>query len=205
MQTISKIVAAGERLDLQENNLEGELRVSVYAGGVFYGTFLQMGATAKIVVELLGEKAGCDIRVGYLSDTDRGNEILCDVAHRAADTWSKQKIKGIAAGHGRSQFDGIIRIARDCPGADGLQNHQAILLSEDASFSCVPELEIYSDDVKCAHGSAVGAIDADQLFYLQARGIDEKNAKNLLIKGFLSDILTAEQVLVMEEWVGDHV
>ena len=85
------------------------------------------------------------------------------------------------------------RLARElCPAAeeiDGAQQHRALLLSRDATVEAVPRLEIYADDVKCAHGSAIGTLNQDQLYYMRTRGIDENDARALLTTAFLNEVL----------------
>ena len=72
---------------------------------------------------------------------------------------------------------------------DGYQLSKALLLNEQAEFNAKPELEIYADDVKCSHGSASGSLDENSIFYLMSRGLDQKTAKELLINGFLLDVV----------------
>jgi Fe-S cluster assembly protein SufD len=88
-------------------------------------------------------------------------------------------------------FQGRIEVARVAQKTDGYQMSQALLLSPDAEIDCKPELEIYADDVKCSHGATVGELNADQLFYLRARGIPEAEARVMLIRAFLDDALAA--------------
>ena len=85
-------------------------------------------------------------------------------------------------------FQGKVRVAPDAQKTDGQQMSRAILLSENAIANAKPELEIYADDVICAHGATVGEIDDDQLFYLKSRGI-QKKSKQILITAFLKDII----------------
>lgn len=157
----------------------------------------------KIILE--GDKSGCDINIVYLSNKNNKDVIEVEVVHKHKNTTSSQVIKGVLTDSACLQFDGIIRIPKDSQKCDGYQNHRAILLSDKASVKATPELEIYADDVKCAHGSAVGALDASNLFYLQARGIPESQARRLLIKAFLFDILPAEWEEHIEEWMAENV
>ena len=78
-------------------------------------------------------------------------------------------------------------VAKGADGADSRQTAKALLLSETAEADLKPELEIFADDVKCAHGAAVGDLDAESLFYLRARGIPEAEARGLLLQAFLED------------------
>ena len=102
-------------------------------------------------------------------------------------------------------FDGIIRIPKDSQHCDGHQNHRAILLSDTASVQATPELEIYADDVKCSHGSAVGALDENHLFYLLSRGIPMDEAKKILLKSYVMEILPETWEQYVDEWMDENV
>ena len=86
-------------------------------------------------------------------------------------------------------FQGKVRVAPNAQKTDGQQMSKAILLSDTATANAKPELEIYADDVICAHGATVGELDDDQLFYLKSRGISMDQARKILIKAFLQDII----------------
>jgi Fe-S cluster assembly protein SufD len=81
-------------------------------------------------------------------------------------------------------------VAQGANGSDSNQSAKALLLGENAEANLKPELEIFADDVKCAHGAAVGDLDADSLFYLRARGIPESEARGLLLHAFLEDAVS---------------
>ena len=95
----------------------------------------------------------------------------------AKKTISKQQIKGVATDSSSVHFDGQIVIPHGSQNCDGMQNHRGILLSEKAVISATPQLEIWADDVKCAHGSAIGPLAQDQLFYLETRGVHKDDAQ----------------------------
>jgi ABC-type transport system involved in Fe-S cluster assembly, permease component len=86
-------------------------------------------------------------------------------------------------------YQGKIYVNSDAQKTDGYQLSKAILLSENAEFNAKPELEIYADDVKCSHGSASGSLNQDSVFYLMSRGLSYKQSKELLINGFLLDVI----------------
>jgi Fe-S cluster assembly protein SufD len=100
-------------------------------------------------------------------------------------------VKNVLAGRSRGVFQGRIEVARGAQKTDGYQMNQALLLSPDAEIDTKPELEIFADDVKCSHGATVGELDADQLFYLRARGIAEPEARAILVRAFLTEALEA--------------
>ena len=139
--------------------------------------------------DLTGRGATCRSDVVYVLTADQQTIIRSDVRHNADKTVSRQLVKGAVGGQGQAVFEGGIFIPYDKKEIDGAQQHRALLLSSDASVKAVPRLEIYADDVKCAHGSAIGTLDPDQLFYLKTRGIDESQARNLLTTAFLNEVL----------------
>ena len=86
-------------------------------------------------------------------------------------------------------YQGKIFVNSDAQKTDGYQLSKAILLNKESEFNAKPELEIYADDVKCSHGSASGSLDDDSIFYLMSRGLNQTTAKELLINGFLLDVV----------------
>ncbi len=115
------------------------------------------------------------------------------VSHDAPNCASRQTVKNVLAGRSRGVFQGRIEVARIAQKTDGYQMNQALLLSPDAEIDSKPELEIFADDVKCSHGATVGELDADQLFYLRARGISEAEARAMLVRAFLAESLDLVQ------------
>jgi Fe-S cluster assembly protein SufD len=113
------------------------------------------------------------------------------VRHAEPHGTSRQTVKNVLAGRSRGVFQGRIEVARGAQKTDGYQMNQALLLSPDAEIDTKPELEIFADDVKCSHGATVGELDADQLFYLRARGIAEPEARAILVRAFLTEALEA--------------
>lgn len=139
--------------------------------------------------DLAGEGANCRSDVVYILSGDEKSVIASDVRHNADKTVSAQLVKGAVGGRGHAAFQGGILIPYDKKEIDGAQQHRALLLSRDATVEAVPRLEIYADDVKCAHGSAVGTLNRDQLYYMRTRGIDENDARALLTTAFLNEVL----------------
>ncbi|HLF12972.1 MAG TPA: Fe-S cluster assembly protein SufD [Gammaproteobacteria bacterium] len=111
------------------------------------------------------------------------------VDHVAPATRSDAAFRGIIGRHGRGVFNGRVIVHRDAQRVDAHQSNDNLLLSELAEIDTKPELEIYADDVKCSHGTTVGELDAEQLFYLRARGIDERTARSLLTIAFADSVL----------------
>jgi Fe-S cluster assembly protein SufD len=113
------------------------------------------------------------------------------VKHAAPECTSRQTVKNVLAERSRGVFQGRIEVSRAGQKTDGYQMNQALLLSSDAEVNAKPELEIFADDVKCSHGSTVGELDAEQMFYLRSRGIGEAQARSILVHAFLAEALDA--------------
>ncbi|HXJ00060.1 MAG TPA: Fe-S cluster assembly protein SufD [Micropepsaceae bacterium] len=116
-------------------------------------------------------------------------DVTTVMDHAAAHTTSRQLFKSVVGGRGRSVNQGRVSVRKGAVKSDSHQLFKALLLSPRAEADAKPELEIFADDVVCGHGTAIGALDADALFYLRARGIPELEAKGLLIRAFLADAL----------------
>ena len=117
------------------------------------------------------------------------NHTLVD--HAVPHCTSRELYKGILGDRSRGVFRGRVIVRPDAQQTDALQSNANLLLSDSAEVDTKPQLEIYADDVKCSHGSSIGQIDADALFYLQSRGFAEPEARELLTQGFASEITQA--------------
>ena len=120
---------------------------------------------------------------------NKHHEIRTNTNHLYENTKSYQLIKSVIDDSSKSVYQGKIYVDSKAQKTDGYQLSKAVLLNEQAEFNAKPELEIYADDVKCSHGSASGSLDEDSIFYLMSRGLDQKTAKELLIIGFLLDVV----------------
>jgi Fe-S cluster assembly protein SufD len=113
------------------------------------------------------------------------NEIVTNVKHLGVGGRSRQTVRSVLNGKAIGSYLGKVEVARGAQKTDAEQSVKAMLLERGASANCKPELEIFADDVKCAHGASVGELDAMQLFYLQSRGMDSASARALLLEGFI--------------------
>ena len=102
---------------------------------------------------------------------------------------SLQNFKSVLNGSASGVFNGRTIVREDSQKTDSKQSNKNLLLSDQALMNSNPQLEIYADDVKCAHGSTTGALDKEALFYMQSRGINKKEATSLLIRGFVSELI----------------
>ena len=113
------------------------------------------------------------------------NEVVTNVRHIGERGRSRQTIRSVLAGKAVGSYLGKVAVARGAQQTDSEQSVKAMLLDRGATANCKPELEIYADDVKCAHGATVGELDAMQLFYAESRGLDPASARALLLEGFV--------------------
>ena len=143
----------------------------------------------EIEVNLNKEKSNCSILSALNITENEHQEIKTRINHYAPNCDSYQKIKNVVNGNGKGVYQGKIFVKDVAQKTNAYQLSKALILNDKAEFDAKPELEIYADDVKCSHGSTSGSIDADAIHYLMTRGIDAKTAKQLLINGFLNDIL----------------
>ena len=120
---------------------------------------------------------------------DKHHEIRTIINHLTKNTKSYQLIKSVLEESSKAVYQGKIFVNPEAQKTDGYQLSKAILLDETTEFNAKPELEIYADDVKCSHGSASGSLNENSIFYLMTRGLNRKEAKELLINGFLLDVI----------------
>jgi Fe-S cluster assembly protein SufD len=111
------------------------------------------------------------------------------VEHAQPHSHSFELFKGILDGRSRAVFNGLIHVHRGAQKTDAKQSNQNLLLSDQALVNSNPQLLIFADDVKCTHGSTVGQLDDDAVFYLRSRGIGQEAARSLLVYAFASDIV----------------
>jgi Fe-S cluster assembly protein SufD len=116
------------------------------------------------------------------------NEIVTNVKHMGEGGRSRQTVRSVLNGKAVGSYLGKVEVARGAQRTDAEQSVKAILLNRGATANCKPELEIFADDVKCAHGASVGELDAMQLFYAESRGMDPANARALLLEGFVTGL-----------------
>ena len=125
---------------------------------------------------------------GAILGADQQNlEIVTRVNHHAPDATSNQAVRSVLAGKATGSFLGKIDIARDAQRIDAEQSVKSMLLDRGATANAKPELEIYADDVKCAHGATVGELDKQALFYMASRGLDPQTAKRLMLHAFVAE------------------
>lgn len=135
------------------------------------------------------EGAECWVDGLYLVTAGQHADTHSVIDHRKPHCTSRQLYKGILDGKSRAVFNGKIFVRHDAQKTDAMQTNKNLLLSNEARVDTKPQLEILADDVKCAHGAAVGQIDEDELFYLETRGLHYDLARNLLTYGFAEEVI----------------
>ena len=153
-----------------------------------------LGAGAKLArfethVSHHGEGAEVDLNGAYLVQNGLHLDQTTFVTHSGPHGITRELFKGAAASQGKGVFQGKILVEKPAQKTDAQMQHRAMLLDERAEIDAKPELEIYADDVACAHGHAMGALDEDALFYMRQRGLSEREARALLTESFLLDPL----------------
>jgi len=143
----------------------------------------------EVSCNLEGQYSSAFINGIHLLSKNKHHEIRTNTNHLYENTKSYQLIKSVIDDSSKSVYQGKIYVDSKAQKTDGYQSSKAVLLNEQAEFNAKPELEIYADDVKCSHGSASGSLDENSIFYLMSRGLDKKTAKELLINGFLLDVV----------------
>ena len=127
------------------------------------------------------------------------------VDHEAPQCTSDEEYRGVLADHSKGVFRGLVIVRPDAQKTDARQSNPNLLLSENAAIDTKPQLEIYADDVKASHGSTIGQLDADALFFLRARGIAEADAKLLLTRAFAQSIVDGIRDEAARAIVATHV
>lgn len=148
---------------------------------------------------LNGPEATADITGAYVVEGGSHLDQQLVIEHRAAQTRSQQRFHGIGAGKGTAVFNGRIHIHPGAPGADAALSNRNLALHPDAIINTKPELEIYTDDVRCSHGATVGQISDESLFYLQSRGLNPAQAKRMLCRAFITECIEGSLAEVAEQ------
>jgi Fe-S cluster assembly protein SufD len=151
-------------------------------------------ARSTLVVRLAGERAQLALAVAALGDRQQVQDHLALIEHQAPRVRSEQTFRGIAAGRARVAFNGKIVVSREALGTDSQQSLRGLLAGPEAEIDLRPQLEIYTDEVRCSHGATAGKLDEQMLFYLLSRGLDRDSAQRLLKWAFLEDVVAKTDV-----------
>ncbi len=170
----------------------GATGAEVEKGSVYDSTNINLGAKVsrhEIAVRFNAEGGEVFVDGLYMLGEDQHHDTHSLIDHRVPNCVSHQSYKGIVDGKAHAVFNGKIFVRENASGTDGYQSNKNLLLSNDARVDTKPQLEIFNDDVKCAHGATVGQLEDEELFYLLSRGIRESLARNLLTYGFAEEVI----------------
>ena len=191
------IVPAGEtrRLSLVQDApsdaaVVRDFTIEVGVGASFTMQLVNTGGQfGRIALDVtLYEGAAFALDAAMIAGAEQTIELITIVRHFEANATSRQTVRSIAGGKATVSYLGKVAVARDAQKTDAAQSVKAMLLDRTATANAKPELEIYADDVKCAHGATVGELDAQALFYLASRGMPPAEAKAMLLRAFVSGL-----------------
>ncbi|HTO00710.1 MAG TPA: Fe-S cluster assembly protein SufD, partial [Microthrixaceae bacterium] len=174
-------------------------------GSTFSSTSFMIGANvARQSIDVVGveDDTSTQLEGLYLPAGSQRHDNVITVEHAASHGSSTQAFKGVIDDRARGSFSGHIIVDRDTVATDAHQTNRTVLLNPVAQSDSRPWLEIFADDVTCTHGSAIGRLDDDSIFYLQTRGIPYDEARSILIGGFMNEIIDHIEVESFREHVG---
>ena len=169
-------------------------RIELHQGAKLHQTSLALGAKLARIETRIDHFVGGSEAVlngAYLAGGGFHADMTSHVRHSQPGCVTRQDVKGAARAGGKGVFQGKFLVARDAQKTDAEMQHNALLLEEGAEINAKPELEIYADDVQCAHGNTAGALDPAALFYMRQRGIPEAEARAMLTESFIAEAFTA--------------
>jgi Fe-S cluster assembly protein SufD len=191
--------AAGSRVELYrlQRHARGIAHTSVLAAELAEAAELAVGyvdlggrlVRNDVSVVLAGPGARTELFGLLLAGAGQHVDDHTIIRHAAGTTVSREVFRGIIGERGRGVFNGKVVVGPGCQRIDASQRNDNLLLGEHAEIDTKPELEIYADDVKCSHGSTVGELDPEQLFYLRARGLDAGDARRVLTEAFAATVI----------------
>jgi Fe-S cluster assembly protein SufD len=215
LENLEIIIAQGAELDLVEivdQSLETSAitheKAKLMANSQMdwvYGHLGEGHAKHFIDLDLLGERSEAKIRGFYFVGSGQVIDLDTQVNHVAANTKSDLLFKGAANGTGKVTWEGMIYVDPVALGTDGYQANRNLALSADAEIHSIPGLEICADDVKCSHGATVGRIDAEELFYLESRGMPKDVAEKLVVNGFFAEVIDEIKDAKLHERLSERI
>ncbi len=170
----------------------GVTEVSVGRGSSYDSTNINLGGRLSrhdIDVKFTAEGGEAWVDGLYMLGGNQHHDTHSIIDHTVPNCLSHQNYKGVLNDNSRGVFNGKVFVRENAHGTDAQQSNKNLLLSNDARVDTKPQLEIFNDDVKCAHGATVGQLEEEELFYLLARGLPEALAKNLLTYGFAEEVI----------------
>lgn len=178
------------RTIVQDSGAIHQLDIAIGKGATAAVHVLNIGGNYGRVELNVTLHEGADFKLGavQIGGGTQNLEIVTTVTHAEPGATSSQMVRSVLAGTATGTYLGKVAVARDAQATDSEQSVKAMLLDRSATANAKPELEIYADDVKCAHGCAIGELDPMGLFYLQARGLTPADAKKLMLQAFVAGV-----------------
>ncbi len=180
--------------------IEQGARSTVRATAILTGGDIVRNA---VDVGLAGDGACVELEGLYVTDGRERHDNVISVDHAASHCTSKQRYKGIVDDHGRGSFSGHVIVRHGTVGTDAVQSNPNLVLTPTAQADTRPWLEIFADDVRCAHGATVGRLDDDAFFYLRSRGIPSERAREMLVTAFAAEVVDSISPESLRERLAD--
>jgi Fe-S cluster assembly protein SufD len=190
--TDSELVHSRSQEESQNAQHLSDLQVRLGARSRYRLVLAALGGAwsrSDVRVTFEGEGAEAELDGLMLARDKQLNDVHLDIRHEVPHCTSRETFKGILDGKGRVVFDGRILVAQDAQKTDAQLSNDNLMLSRSAEVDTKPQLEIFADDVKCSHGTTVGELDGEMLFYLRSRGIPQAQATQMLCQGFAQEVL----------------
>jgi len=174
---------------------------------VLANTITLHGGFIRNNINVLMDDEYCEVALYGLYTTDGVQHVdnHTVIQHAKPNCTSTQKYKGILDDQSKGVFDGKVLVKKDAQKSNAYQSNNNILLTDEAKINSKPQLEIYADDVKCSHGATTGQLDKEAMFYLRSRGIDENEARMMLMYAFAAEIIKTIKIDSLRERINDLV
>ncbi|MCU7808633.1 MAG: SufD family Fe-S cluster assembly protein, partial [Candidatus Thiodiazotropha sp. (ex Semelilucina semeliformis)] len=192
-------LATGAKLTHQRVQLESprayhlsDIHLGLQADAYYHGINAAVGAAwsrTLIHNRFTAQGANCELDGLYLAGDGQLTDFHLDVDHAVPHCDSRENFRGILHGAGKAVFDGLIQVREQAQKSNAHLYNANLMLSRHAEIDTKPQLVILADDVQCSHGTTVGQLDPQAVFYLRSRGLDEQRARHLLSLGFASEVI----------------
>jgi len=186
----------------------GTTEITLKRGSFYNSTNINLGAKLSrhdIHLKFTEEGGECFVDGLYMLNGSQHADTHSTIDHAVPNCVSHQSYKGVLNDKSRGVFNGKVFVRENASGTDAQQSNKNLLLSNDARVDTKPQLEIYNDDVKCAHGATVGQLEEEELFYLLSRGLNESLARNLLTYGFAEEIVNKIEIESIKKQLDEAV
>lgn len=184
-------------------------RVTLWDGAKFHQTLLTFGgALTRLETRIAGMGAvDATLSGAYLLDGERHADVTNYIDFAAPGSVVRDAVAGVVTDKGKGVFQGKFHVRRPAQETDAEMRHDALMLSETAKINAKPELEIYADDVECAHGNTIGQLDENALFYMRQRGIPDAQARAMLLEAFIAARLGEDEGLLtkVRAWLDNRI